>query len=106
MLRERALGSLELHSPRRGSDLLETLEIFLDCQLDRRTAAERLHVHPNTLDYRLRRAEELTGLRLSRPGGPDAGGAGIEAAHAGELVVVPAGDVARWQTRRYENLNL
>jgi DNA-binding PucR family transcriptional regulator len=24
-------------------------------------------VHPNTLDYRLRRAEELTGLRLSRP---------------------------------------
>jgi hypothetical protein len=67
MLRERALGALERHSPRRGSDLLETLEVFLDCQLDRRRAAERLHVHPNTLDYRLKRAEELTGLRLSRP---------------------------------------
>jgi hypothetical protein len=67
MLRERALGALERHSPRRGSDLLDTLEIFLACQLDRRKAAERLHVHPNTLDYRLRRAEELTGLRLSRP---------------------------------------
>jgi hypothetical protein len=67
MLRERALGPLERHAPRRGSDLLETLTVFLDCQLDRRQAAERLHVHPNTLDYRLRRAEELTGLRLSRP---------------------------------------
>jgi hypothetical protein len=67
MLRERALGPLERHAPRRGSDLLETLTTFLDCQLDRRKAAERLHVHPNTLDYRLRRAEELTGLRLSRP---------------------------------------
>ncbi len=67
MLRERALGPLERHAPRRGSDLLETLTVFLDCQLDRRKAAERLHVHPNTLDYRLRRAEELTGLRLSRP---------------------------------------
>jgi hypothetical protein len=67
MLRERALGALERHSPRRGSDLLETLEIFLDSQLDRRKAAKRLHVHPNTLDYRLRRVEELTGLRVSRP---------------------------------------
>lgn len=67
LLRERAIGPLERHSPRRGSDLLETLETFLDCQLDRRRSAEKLHVHPNTLDYRLRRAEELTGLRLSRP---------------------------------------
>jgi hypothetical protein len=67
MLRERALGPLERHSPRRGSDLLETLETFLDSQLDRRKAAQRLHVHPNTLDYRLRRVEELTGLRVSRP---------------------------------------
>jgi DNA-binding PucR family transcriptional regulator len=67
LLRERALGPLERHSPRRGSDLLETLETFLECQLDRREAAQRLHVHPNTLDYRLKRAEELTGLSLSRP---------------------------------------
>jgi DNA-binding PucR family transcriptional regulator len=67
MLRERAIGALERHAPRRGSDLLETLETFLDCRLDRRKAAERLHVHPNTLDYRLKRAEELSGLSLSRP---------------------------------------
>ena len=67
LLRERALGPLERHEPRRGSDLLETLETFIDSQMDRRSAAEKLHVHPNTLDYRLRRAEELTGLRLSRP---------------------------------------
>ena len=37
------------------------------CRLDRREAAEQLHVHPNTLDYRLGRAAELTGLDLGRP---------------------------------------
>jgi hypothetical protein len=66
-LRERALGPLETYAERRGSDLLETLDAFVSCELDRRAAAERLHVHPNTLDYRLKRIEELTGLELGRP---------------------------------------
>jgi hypothetical protein len=63
----RALGPLEDYTSRRSVDLLETLVEFMDAQLDRRAAAERLHVHPNTLDYRLRRIEELTGLGLGRP---------------------------------------
>ncbi|GAC1319385.1 MAG: helix-turn-helix domain-containing protein [Thermoleophilaceae bacterium] len=66
-LRRRALGPLEEYAERRSGDLLETLEVFLACELDRRKAAERLHVHPNTLDYRLRRIEEITGLRLQSP---------------------------------------
>ena len=66
-LRRRALGPLEAHASRRRVDLLETLHTFLACDLDRRRAAKRLQVHPNTLDYRLRRVEELTGLRVSRP---------------------------------------
>jgi hypothetical protein len=63
----RVLGPLEAYAERRSSDLLETLEAFLGCDLDRRKTAQQLHVHPNTLDYRLRRIAELTGLDPGRP---------------------------------------
>jgi hypothetical protein len=71
-LRRRVLGPLEDYpgkrsSDRRSPDLLQTLEVFLATGLDRRVAAERLHVHPNTLNYRLGRIEELTGLDLTAP---------------------------------------
>lgn len=67
MLRRRVLGPLEAYAERRSSDLVETLAAFVRCRLDRRRAAAELHVHPNTLDYRLRRVEELTGLDLRAP---------------------------------------
>jgi hypothetical protein len=66
-LTERVLGPLEAYAERRSSGLLETLEAFLECGLDRRRAAQQLHVHPNTLDYRLRRIADLTGLEPGRP---------------------------------------
>ena len=43
-------------------DLMRTLEAYLEQDLDRRRTAAALHVHPNTLDYRLKRVVELTGL--------------------------------------------
>lgn len=43
-------------------DLLRTLEAYLDEDLDRRRTAAVLHVHPNTLDYRLKRVVDLTSL--------------------------------------------
>lgn len=46
----------------RNPDLVTTLETYLAQDLDRRRTAGLLHVHPNTLDYRLRRIVELTGL--------------------------------------------
>jgi hypothetical protein len=46
----------------RFPDLMRTLEVHLEQDLDRRRAAAALHVHPNTLDYRVRRVVELTGL--------------------------------------------
>lgn len=46
----------------RNPDLLRTLETYLGENLDRRRTAAALHVHPNTLDYRLKRIVELTGL--------------------------------------------
>ncbi len=43
-------------------DLLETLERWFAADFDRRAAAAALNVHPNTLDYRLRRVAALTGV--------------------------------------------
>jgi hypothetical protein len=43
-------------------DLVATVEAWFAADFDRRRAAAALHVHPNTLDYRLRRVAELTGL--------------------------------------------
>ncbi|MFC7306509.1 PucR family transcriptional regulator [Streptomyces monticola] len=48
-------------------DLLRTLETFLAYGLDRRATAAALHLHPNTVDYRIRRITRLTGLSPSRP---------------------------------------
>lgn len=48
-------------------ELLHTLEVFLQSALSRRRAAAQLHVHPNTVDYRLRRIAQLTGLNPARP---------------------------------------
>jgi hypothetical protein len=67
MLEGRVFGPLEAAAERGGADLLATLDAFLAAALDRRAAAEALHVHPNTLDYRLRRIEEQTGLRFADP---------------------------------------
>jgi PucR C-terminal helix-turn-helix domain len=63
-LRRRILGPLEAGS---RSDLLQTVETYVSLGCDRRHAAERLHIHPNTLDNRLRRARKLTGLDLDDP---------------------------------------
>jgi SHS2 domain-containing protein len=67
MLEERVYGPLVSAAEKGGADLLTTLEAFLEAGLDRRATADALHVHPNTLDYRLRRTEELTGLLFADP---------------------------------------
>jgi hypothetical protein len=51
----------------RTGELLSTLQAFIEEDLDRRRTAARLHIHPNTLDYRLRRVRELADLDLRRP---------------------------------------
>jgi GAF domain-containing protein/sugar diacid utilization regulator len=50
-----------------GSELLRTARVLLERDLDRRAAADTLHLHPNTVAQRMRRLEVLTGLRPSRP---------------------------------------
>ena len=53
----------------RNPDLLLTLDAYLAEDLDRRRTAAALHVHPNTLDYRLKRIVELTGLEPTTTAG-------------------------------------
>jgi hypothetical protein len=47
--------------------LLETLRAFVERGHNRSRTARDLHIHRNTLDYRLRRVSTLTGLDLSIP---------------------------------------
>lgn len=56
-----------LHPLEAKPELLHTLETYLAHGLDRRAAAAALHVHPNTVDYRIRRIGRLTGLSPARP---------------------------------------
>lgn len=44
------------------TELLDTLTSFLRTGQNRRQTASELHLHPNTVDYRLRRVADLTGL--------------------------------------------
>ncbi|MEW9527799.1 PucR family transcriptional regulator [Microbispora sp. NPDC049125] len=61
----RLLGPLFDYDRRHGAELVRTLGAFLDCAGSWNGCAERLHVHVNTVRYRIRRVEELTGKDLS-----------------------------------------
>lgn len=60
-----ALGPLASVVEPLTEELVQTLEVYLR-RGSRRPAATELHVHPNTVDYRLRRVAELTGLDPTR----------------------------------------
>ncbi|MFI6497024.1 PucR family transcriptional regulator [Nonomuraea typhae] len=59
------LGPLLDYDRSHQSDLIRTLGVFLDTAGSWHTCAERLHVHVNTVRYRIKRIEELTGRDLS-----------------------------------------
>ncbi|MCM4080880.1 PucR family transcriptional regulator [Paractinoplanes hotanensis] len=45
-----------------GPDLVTTLRAYYAHDMNRVTAAAALHIHPRTLDYRLRRVRDVTGV--------------------------------------------
>jgi hypothetical protein len=47
-----------------AAGLVETLRAFVANSQARKATAKQLFIHPNTLDYRLRKIEELTGLDM------------------------------------------
>lgn len=55
------------HDTKHGTDYARTLAAWLDHPGDPRQAADRLHVHPNTLRYRMARLAELVVIDLGDP---------------------------------------
>ncbi|WP_299541493.1 PucR family transcriptional regulator [uncultured Streptomyces sp.] len=65
MYRDRLIGVLERYDAEHRSDLVGTLRTFLDASGSWQRCADLLHVHVNTLRYRLKRVEQLTGHSLA-----------------------------------------
>jgi len=63
--RERLLGPLLAYDDQHRAELLPTLREFLDCSGSWNACAAKMYVHVNTVRYRIRRIEELTGRNLS-----------------------------------------
>lgn len=62
--RTRLLAELHDYDAQHHSELVRTLDEFLACSGSWARCAQRLHVHVNTLRYRLRRIEQITGRDL------------------------------------------
>ncbi|MEU6391129.1 PucR family transcriptional regulator ligand-binding domain-containing protein [Streptomyces sp. NPDC046939] len=62
----RLLDPLREYDRKHRAELIPTLEAFLDCDGSWTRCAARLHLHVNTLRYRVGRIEQLTNRDLSR----------------------------------------
>src|SRR5579862_1038800 len=63
--RDRLLGPLVAYDERHRAELLPTLREFLACSGSWHACAAAMYVHVNTVRYRIKRIEELTGRDLS-----------------------------------------
>ncbi|MED1784068.1 PucR family transcriptional regulator [Brevibacillus fortis] len=55
------LGLLLAHDQAHGSSLVHTLRVYLDANLSKQEAAEKLYIHRQTLYHRLEKIEEILG---------------------------------------------
>ncbi|EOR24048.1 hypothetical protein A499_09574 [Niallia nealsonii AAU1] len=62
-----AIRNLKEYDQTHNTELLATLEIYLDEGESMQKTAARLHIHPNTLAYRLKRMIEIMEVDLSVP---------------------------------------
>jgi DNA-binding PucR family transcriptional regulator len=65
--REQVLGEVARWDAEHGTDLIRTLATFVNHAGRWRATAGELHIHHNTLRYRLGRVQRLTGRRLDDP---------------------------------------
>ena len=50
-----------------NAELLKTLIYYFKCDCNLRVTAEQLYIHKNTVLYRIRKVEEITGLSMNDP---------------------------------------
>ncbi|ODU07256.1 MAG: hypothetical protein ABS81_01780 [Pseudonocardia sp. SCN 72-86] len=67
VLASRVLDVLQAYDERRESDLVATLSAYIDSACSIADAARIVHVHPNTVVYRLRRIAEISGRDPREP---------------------------------------
>jgi hypothetical protein len=63
---DEVLGELVEHERRHQAGYVNTLAVYFRENGSLQRAARQLHIHPNTVTYRLNRVEALTGLELGR----------------------------------------
>jgi purine catabolism regulator len=66
ILVSRILSPLLSHDARHGTEYVTTLRVFLRTDRSWQASATELHVHRQTLGYRLRKIEQLTGRGVTR----------------------------------------
>ncbi|MFI6854217.1 cytochrome P450 [Streptomyces sp. NPDC050416] len=66
VLVSRVLGALMAHDAEHGTEYLHTFRVALRSNRSWRLAADELHIHKQTLGYRLRKIEQLTGRGVTQ----------------------------------------
>jgi sugar diacid utilization regulator len=85
------VAELAAYDRRRQGQLLQTLATHLDTGASLKRTAEALHVHPNTVVYRLRRVHEITGRDPTDPQDALVLGLAVRLDALGERADAPAG---------------
>ncbi|AXI11225.1 PucR family transcriptional regulator [Oceanobacillus sp. 143] len=60
----RSIEKLKHYDQQNNTELLETLKVYLEFDSNVREAASSIHVHTNTLNYRIKRIIDITGIDL------------------------------------------
>jgi DNA-binding PucR family transcriptional regulator len=64
--KETTVGPVILYDEKHGTQLLDTLKAYMECNGNISEVAELLHVHKQSVRYRLRRITELTGFDVTK----------------------------------------
>jgi PucR family transcriptional regulator, purine catabolism regulatory protein len=64
----RVLGPLLEYDREQGTELIKTLQVYLECDRSPSRASELLFIHTQTVNYRIARIQELTGRSMRSTG--------------------------------------
>ncbi|MBW6464211.1 MAG: PucR family transcriptional regulator ligand-binding domain-containing protein [Bacillota bacterium] len=65
-LYEQIYDPLIRYDREKGGELVQTLEAYVECNFSRTKTSEKLHIHRNSLNYRLQKIEKLLGQDVDK----------------------------------------